>query len=116
VDVQRACRYSGEDADLTLILAKLLLPKIEEGGFGELFFQIELPLIEVLAEMEMNGVRLDLPLLGLMSREFEGELHRLSGLVYELAGETFNINSPQQLGKILFEKLKLPGGKRTKTA
>ena len=115
VDVQRACRYSGEDADLTLILAKLLLPKIEEGGFGELFFQIELPLIEVLAEMEMNGVKLNLPLLSLMSREFEAQMTGISGAIYELAGETFNINSPQQLGKILFEKLKLPGGKRTKT-
>ena len=115
VDVQRACRYSGEDADLTLILANLLLPKIEDGGFGELFFQIEIPLIEVLAEMEMNGVKLDLPLLGVMSREFEGQMNGISGTIFELAGETFNINSPQQLGKILFEKLKLPGGKRTKT-
>jgi DNA polymerase-1 len=115
VDVQRACRYSGEDADLTLILAKLLLPKIEEGGFGELFFQIELPLIEVLADMEMNGVKLNPPLLSFMSREFESQMTEISGAIYELAGETFNINSPQQLGKILFEKLKLPGGKRTKT-
>ena len=115
VDVQRACRYSGEDADLTLILAKLLLPKIEEGGFGELFFQIELPLIEVLAEMEMNGVKLNPPLLSFMSREFESQMTAISGAIYELAGETFNINSPQQLAKILFEKLKLPGGKRTKT-
>jgi len=115
VEVQRACRYSSEDADLTLILAKLLLPKIKEGGFEELFSQIELPLIEVLAEMEMNGVRLDLPLLELMSREFEGQMKHISEEIYELAGEVFNINSPQQLGKILFEKLKLPGGKRTKT-
>ncbi|MBP1712908.1 MAG: polymerase [Deltaproteobacteria bacterium] len=115
VDVQRACRYSGEDADLTLILARLLLPKIEEDGFGELFSKIELPLIEVLAEMEMNGVKLDLPLLSLMSQEFEGQMRRISETIFELAGEEFNINSPQQLGKILFEKLKLPGGKRTKT-
>ena len=115
VDVQRACRYSGEDADLTLILAKLLLPKIKEGGFGELFFQIELPLIEVLADMEMNGVKLNPLLLSFMSREFESQMSEISGAIYELAGETFNINSPQQLAKILFEKLKLPGGKRTKT-
>ncbi len=115
VDVQRACRYSGEDADLTLTLASLLLPKIETDGFEELLFQIELPLIEVLAEMEMNGVKLDLPLLSRMSREFEGQMKGISETIYELAGEEFNINSPQQLGKILFEKLKLPGGKRTKT-
>jgi DNA polymerase-1 len=96
-------------------LAGQLLPKIGEGGFEDLFFQIELPLIEVLAEMEMNGVKLDLPLLGRLSREFEGQMKGISERIYELAGEEYNINSPQQLGKILFEKLKLPGGKRTKT-
>ncbi len=115
VEVERACRYSAEDADLTLILANLLVPKIEADGFGELFYEVELPLIEVLAEMEMNGVKLDLPLLKRMSAEFEKQMDRISGEIYELAGESFNINSPQQLGKILFEKLKLPGGKRTKT-
>jgi DNA polymerase-1 len=115
VDVGQACRYSAEDADLTLILARLLLPQIEEGGFGELYYRIEMPLIEVLAEMEMNGVRLNLPLLASMSREFEGQMKGIAETIYELAGEEFNINSPQQLGKILFEKLKLPGGKRTKT-
>ena len=115
VDVGQACRYSAEDADLTLILAKLLLPKITEDGFEDLFSQIEMPLIEVLAQMEMNGVRLDLPLLARMSREFDEQMKGISAEVYELAGEEFNINSPQQLGRILFEKLKLPGGKRTKT-
>ena len=115
VSVEKACRYSGEDADLTLLLANLLMPKIEADGFGELFHRVELPLIEVLAWMEMEGVKLDLPLLSIMSKEFEGQLQRISQEIYDLAGEDFNINSPQQLGKILFEKLKLPGGKRTKT-
>jgi DNA polymerase-1 len=115
VDVREACRYSGEDADLTLILAGHLLPKIEEGGIGDLYYRIELPLIEVLAEMEMNGVGLDLPLLEQMSREFEGQMREIAAAIFDLAGEEFNINSPQQLGRILFEKLKLPGGKRTKT-
>ncbi len=115
VKVDRACRYSCEDADLTLILANLLTPKIEEEGFGELFGQVELPLIEVLAVMEMNGVKLDLPLLAVMSDEFEKQMEKIAGEVYDLAGGEFNINSPQQLGKVLFEKLKLPGGKRTKT-
>ncbi len=115
VEVEKACHYSCEDADLTLLLANLLLPKIEADGFGELFHQVELPLVEVLAVMEMNGVKLNLPLLRIMSKEFEGQLQRMSQEIYDLAGEEFNINSPQQLGKILFEKLKLPGGKRTKT-
>jgi DNA polymerase-1 len=115
VEVEKACRYSCEDADLTLILANLLIPKIQEDGFAELFSHVELPLIEVLAVMEMNGVKLDLPLLGVMSDEFEKQMEKISGEVYDLAGGEFNINSPQQLGKVLFEKLKLPGGKRTKT-
>jgi hypothetical protein len=73
-------------------LAGQLLPKIGEGGFEDLFFQIELPLIEVLAEMEMNGVKLDLPLLGRLSREFEGQMKGISERIYELA-ET-NIAAP----------------------
>jgi DNA polymerase-1 len=115
VEVEKACRYSCEDADLTLILANLLIPKIEGDGFAELLGRVELPLIEVLAVMEMNGVKLDLPLLAVMSDEFEKLMEKISGEVYDLAGGEFNINSPQQLGKVLFEKLKLPGGKRTKT-
>jgi DNA polymerase-1 len=115
VGVEKACRYSCEDADLTLILANLLIPKVEADGFAELLGRVELPLIEVLAVMEMNGVKLDLPLLTVMSEEFEKLMEKISGEVYELAGGEFNINSPQQLGKVLFEKLKLPGGKRTKT-
>ncbi|MBM4332836.1 MAG: DNA polymerase I [Deltaproteobacteria bacterium] len=115
VEVQKACRYSGEDADLTLMLANLLIPKIEKEGFAELFHQVELPLVEVLAIMEMHGVKINLPLLGSLSEEFAGHLERISREIFDLAGEEFNINSPQQLGKILFEKLKLPGGKRTKT-
>jgi len=109
VEVQKAGHYSCEDADLTLILSNLLMPKVEADGFAELFHRVELPLIEVLARMEMNGVRLDLPLLGVMSKEFEKQLGKISEEIFDLAGESFNINSPQQLGKILFEKLKLPG-------
>ena len=115
VEVEKACRYSAGNADLTLMLADLLLPKIEAEGFGELFHCVELPLVEVLAGMEMKGVKLDQPLLTSLSEEFSGQLEKISRDVYDLAEEEFNINSPQQLGKILFEKLKLPGGKRTKT-
>jgi DNA polymerase-1 len=115
VEIKKACRYSCEDADLTLLLANLLMPRIEADGFMELLHKVELPLIEVLATMEMNGVRLDLPLLEVMAREFEAEMGTLAQEIFDLAGESFNINSPQQLGKVLFERLKLPGGKRTKT-
>jgi DNA polymerase-1 len=115
VEVEKACRYSCEDADLTLLLANLLMPKIEADGFAELFHRVEIPLIEVLAAMEMNGVKLDLPLLAVLSEEFEKQMAKTSEEVFDLAGESFNINSPQQLGKVLFERLKLPGGKRTKT-
>jgi DNA polymerase-1 len=91
------------------------MPRIEADGFMELLHKVELPLIEVLATMEMNGVRLDLPLLEVMAREFEAEMGTFAQEIFDLAGESFNINSPQQLGKVLFERLKLPGGKRTKT-
>jgi DNA polymerase-1 len=91
------------------------MPKIEAEGFAELFHQVELPLVEVLAVMEMNGVKINRPPLASLSGELAGQLERVSREIYDLAGTDFNINSPQQLGKILFEKLKLPGGKRTKT-
>ena len=76
---------------------------------------MELPLLEVLAAMEMSGVKIDTDRLHDISREFEGVLSAFTEKIYQLAGETFNINSPQQLGKILFEKLQLPGAKKTKT-
>jgi DNA polymerase-1 len=94
---------------------QLLLPKLSEEGFDELFHQVELPLLEVLATMEMNGVKIDTEFLKKISREFESILNTSMERIYQMAGEEFNINSPQQLGKILFEKLKLPGAKKTKT-
>jgi DNA polymerase-1 len=115
VSVERAMAYSCEDADLTLRLTHRLIPKIQADGFEELFRNVELPLVEVLAAMEMNGIRLDRSLLQAMSKEFEEQMERIAREIFSLAGESFNINSPQQLGKILFEKLKIPGGKRTKT-
>ncbi len=115
VEVRRAMEYSCQDADLTLRLTHLLIPKIKADGFEDLFHRVELPLVEVLAEMEITGIRLHLSLLQALSKEFEGQIERMAQGIFEVAGESFNINSPQQLGKILFEKLKLPGGKRTKT-
>lgn len=115
VDIEEAKLYSCEDADITFLLTKLLKQKLEEEGLIELFYQIELPLTEVLAKMEFNGVKIDVRLLQEMSSEFESLLNLSMEKIYKLAGEEFNINSPQQVGKILFEKLKLPGARKTKT-
>jgi DNA polymerase-1 len=115
VDLQQAMQYSGEDADVTFLLAEMLMKKLDEEGLKELFFQIELPLVEVLAEMELWGVKIDPELLHNLSKELEARLWNLQKSVFDIVGEEFNINSTQQLGKILFEKLKLPVIKKTKT-
>ncbi len=114
VDLEKAKDYSGEDTDVALQLSHLLLPKLEE-EFKELYDQVELPLLIVLAKMEMNGVKIDTGLLQEFSKEIETQLQQKMDRIYGLAGEVFNINSSQQLGKILFEKLKLPVVKKTKT-
>ncbi|RLB06612.1 MAG: DNA polymerase I [Deltaproteobacteria bacterium] len=115
VDLQQAKEYSCEDADVTFLLAEVLLKKLKEEGLEELFFQMELPLVEVLAEMELWGVRINSDLLLELSKELEARLWGLEKRVFDLVGEEFNINSTQQLGKILFEKLRLPVIKKTKT-
>ena len=115
IDLERARDYSCEDADVTLQLAHLLVPKLTEGGFKDLFDQVEMPLLIVLAKMEMNGVKIDIDLLNEFSKELEVQLQQKEDRIYALAGEVFNINSSQQLGKILFDKLKLPVIKKTKT-
>jgi DNA polymerase-1 len=115
IDLEKARDYSCEDADVTLQLSHLLLPKLKEGGLQDLFDQVEMPLVTVLAKMEMNGVKIDFDLLQEYSKEIESQLQQKVERIYGLAGEVFNINSSQQLGKILFEKLKLPVVKRTKT-
>jgi DNA polymerase-1 len=115
IDLEKAKNYSCEDADVTLQLSQLLLPKLTNGGFKDLFDQVEMPLLVVLAKMEMNGVKIDMDLLNEFSKEMEIQLQQKEERIYMLAGEVFNINSSQQLGKILFDKLKLPVIKKTKT-
>lgn len=115
VEIKEARDFACTYVDTIMALANLLLEKIKEEGLANLFEQIELPLVEILAQMEMAGVKIDLDLLQKLSQDFNLELEKISQEIYSLAGEVFNINSPQQLGKILFEKLKFPGGKRTKT-
>ncbi|HZV81680.1 MAG TPA: DNA polymerase I [Geobacteraceae bacterium] len=115
VDIETAGRYSCEDADATFLLHRLLLPKVEADGMADLFHGLEMPLVRILAEMELAGVKLDLTLLGELSARFGGELASLEERICSLAPEPFNINSPKQLGEILFDRMKLPTGKKTKT-
>jgi len=115
VDLNTAKNYSCEDSDVTFLVSHILLPKLVDEGLKDLFDEVEIPLIKILASMEMNGVKIDRSLLEEMSKEFEGQLASIADRIYLLAGEQFNINSSQQLSRILFEKLKLPKVKRTKT-
>ncbi len=114
VPVEQAIAYGAEDAEVTLAAARRLGPLLKSEGLDELFYQMEMPLVPVLAEMEMHGVRVDSQALAQFSKELEGKLFQIEEQIYLLAGERFNINSPQQLSTILFEKLKLPQGKKTK--
>ncbi len=104
----------GHSAGCTHELAKLMSPLISSESLRELYSQIELPLAEVLADVEAVGVKIDPAILARMSDEFSKELAGLTSEIYDLAGEPFDIDSPKQLGDILFGKLKLPGGKKLK--
>ena len=95
-------------ADATLELWQSLNPAIDQRGFRKLYEDIELPLAEVLARMERTGVLIDAGELGRLSGMMEGEIARLTGEIHRLAGRPFNISSPQQLGRVLFEEMKLP--------
>jgi len=101
-------------AACTRELAALLLPEVEREGLNKLYQEIELPLSKVLSDVETAGVRIDPAILATMSQQFEKELAGLTHEIYDLAGQPFDIDSPKQLGEILFEKLRLPGGRRLK--
>lgn len=107
IPVETVAEYGCEDADITLRLRKPLSKKLRETATEKLFYEIELPLVTVLADMERRGVWLDLDLLKEMSKEFTDKLTLLESAVYKEADEEFNLNSPQQLGQIMFEKMQL---------
>jgi DNA polymerase I len=111
--IEYASQYSCEDADYTLRLKDLFAPQLSELKLDKLFFEVEVPLIEVLADMEMTGVSIDTTYLKNMSIDLEKDLKRLEKEIYQLAGKEFNINSPQQLSQILFEELKLTPIRKT---
>jgi DNA polymerase-1 len=115
VDIERATAYSAEDADVALLLTEVLQPRLAEYQLESLFHDVEMPLVEVLAAMEMRGITIDASYLHQMSQMLQGHMDTLLQEIYEVAGEEFNVNSPQQLQRILFDKLQLPHGKRTKS-
>ncbi|PLX85316.1 MAG: DNA polymerase I [Desulfuromonas sp.] len=115
VEIERAVPYAAEDADITLRLAGVLLPKLAETDQEKLFAEVEMPLVKVLTDMETAGVRIDADFLHGLTREMEIKLDALETEIHRLAGGPFNVASPKQLGEVLFERLELPKGKKTKT-
>ncbi|HIE43679.1 MAG TPA: DNA polymerase I, partial [Candidatus Omnitrophica bacterium] len=115
VEVEKVAQYACEDADFTLRVKDKLTPFLKKDGLEKIFHMIEIPLIPVLGEMEITGVKVDVNYLCEFSKSLEYEMRELSEEIYELAGEKFNLNSPQQLSSILFDKLKLTPHGRSKT-
>jgi len=115
VPVAQVTEYAAEDADVPVRLTAILEKKLKAEGLDELFRNVELPLVEILAELEFNGIKVDVERLRELSDRFGERLARLEVEIYELAGEEFNIESPKQLSKLLFEKFALPVIKKTKT-
>lgn len=113
VPVDKATEYAAEDADFTLRLYEALEPKVREADLEKLLLEVEQPLVPVLMDMERAGVKLDLELLARQSKELQKRLDEIEHDIETLAGHKFNINSTQQLQKVLFEELKLPTRGRT---
>jgi DNA polymerase-1 len=112
--LEKAVPYACEDADITLMAKDVLMPRLQEIGLTDLMENVEMPLVPVLLRMEMQGTCIDVDRLHELSKSFEHQLEALEVGIYGLAGEEFNINSSQQLGNILFNKLNLPVLKKTK--
>ncbi len=116
VDPEKVKEYAGEDADITLQLKEKLQPLLAEHNASRVFDEIEVPLVEVLADMEREGVRVDRDFLANYSKELASESEKVEASIYEIAGVEFNIASPKQLGEVLFDKLDLePKPKKTKS-
>ena len=113
--IDEVAEYACEDSDIALRLVNLLERKLDEEKLGDLYREIEVPLLVVLGKMEAAGVRVDADYLEAMSKRFGQEIEEVEREVFSLAGEVFNVRSTKQLGTVLFEKLELPIIKRTKT-
>jgi DNA polymerase-1 len=114
VPIEKATPYACEDADITLMAENVLAQELEKANLTDLFKTVEMPLVPVLMDMEMAGVSVDRERLQDLSKSFEMQMEGLEKKIYAFAGEPFNINSSQQLGHILFDKLGLPAQKKTK--
>ncbi len=115
VPIADASRYAAEDADITLRLWQVLKPRLPDDGMTRVYETLERPMVPVLMRMEKRGISVDRQMLSRLSGEFAQGMARLEEEITELAGSRFNIGSPKQLGEILFGKMELPGGKKTKT-
>ncbi|TVR34950.1 MAG: DNA polymerase I [Spirochaetaceae bacterium] len=115
VDLQTACRYAAEDADVTLRLYRSFAPQIKQRGFERLFYDIEMPLVQLLAEMELAGIAIDSATLEQYSGQLARKLDTIEREVYQLVGYEFNIASTRQLQQVLFEERKLKPIRKTKT-
>jgi DNA polymerase-1 len=116
IDPQIVCEYAAEDADITLKLKNVLEKKIHENNLNKLLYEVECPLIYVLADMEWTGVRLDLKALEELSKQLTEELSTIEHEIVQMAGIDFNVNSPKQIGEILFDRMKIvEKPKKTKT-
>ncbi len=116
VPVEEVVEYAGEDADITWQLYQHLKPKVEEGKSKELFYNLEMPLIQVLSDMEMEGIRLDAAQLDQYAVDLGEEIKSIEQKIYESAGMEFKISSPKQVGEVLFDRLKVTDKpKKTKT-
>ena len=114
-DPQAACAYAAEDADISLRLWMMLKPRLAREGMAAVYERLERPLIPVLAEMEAAGISVDPAILRRLSNDFATRMEKLETAIHQQAGETFNVASPKQLGEILFDRMGLEGGKKSKT-
>jgi DNA polymerase-1 len=117
VEPEKVSWYCGEDVDMTLRLKEIFAPKLKEEQLEKVFNEIEMPMVEVLSRMELNGIKLNTQFIKNLSGEAEIEINELESQIYKLTGQEFNINSPKQLKEVLFEKMGLVsiGNKKTKT-
>ncbi len=115
ISLEEATPYAAEDADVTLRLWKFLKPKLAAGQVATVYETLERPLPAIIAEMENQGIKVDRAVLARLSGDFSQKMAGLEAEAYELAGDKFNLGSPKQLGEILFDKMELKGGKKTKT-
>ena len=116
VDIQKIVEYASEDADITLQLKEVFLPRLEKDNLNKLFDQVEMPLVQVLTDLELEGVTLDTSALAELSATLDIDMRQVQQEIFDIAGESFNIGSPKKLGEILFDKLKLDkNAKKTKT-